>query len=109
MADKLISYRVDDVNGTSAASVRYVFSINDQHYEIDLSEENRLAFDKDLGRWAGHGRRVKSRRESSRAPNNAEKIRKWAQKNGYSVADRGRIPAHIRQAYDNRRVSPQKG
>ncbi|WP_027661742.1 Lsr2 family DNA-binding protein, partial [Salinispora mooreana] len=46
------------------------------------------------------------RRESSASSRNRRQgageraaIRKWAQANGYQVADRGRIPREVREAY----------
>lgn len=42
---------------------------------------------------------LKAKEKADTAP-----IRKWANENGHKVSERGRIPAHIIAAYDNRTV-----
>lgn len=44
--------------------------------------------------------------KANRAPNDAGKIRAWAQAQGLDVGDRGRISADIRQAYIDRNTTP---
>ncbi|MCI3270505.1 Lsr2 family DNA-binding protein [Streptomyces cylindrosporus] len=50
------------------------------------------------GDWRGPGRPAEPREPAPRPED--EPIRLWARANGYPVNDRGRIPAHIREAYE---------
>lgn len=51
------------------------------------------------GDWSGPGRPL---REPDPRPDD-EPIRRWARANGFLVNDRGRVPASIRDAYENSR------
>lgn len=86
------------------------FSVDGNHYVIDLSEDNAAKFRAALQPWIDaaqpdpteqkssgsrhSGPSAAARRERSRA------IRAWARANGYTVSDRGKIPASIIEAYD---------
>jgi hypothetical protein len=115
MARQVITVMTDDLDGGDADRT-VEFGLDGASYTIDLSEKNagklRKALDPYLiggsriGRAGtdgrGPGRRgrgtatVRTDRDQNRA------IREWATKNGYDVSERGRIPASVIEAYNNR-------
>jgi len=107
---KQITQLVDDLDGTvlengSGSTVR--FSLEGRSYEIDLSDSNvdklrtALAPFISAGRSvAGAGRASGARRSSRSSGGDLAAIRSWAQSNGFSVGDRGRISADVREAYE---------
>ena len=108
MAREMKLVLTDDFDGTDAAET-VSFSIDQGHYEIELSSENAAKLREALAPFIERARRVanparggtgRSRRSAgSRA--DTPQIRKWAQDKGYEVSDRGRIPSEIIEAYDN--------
>lgn len=107
MAQKIVVYLIDDIDGSKAEET-ITFALDGNQYEIDLNEEHaaelRSAFDK----WIQSGRRVtaqRGRRATAGRPagvSDAAKIREWARENGYEVSERGRVSAEIREAYAQR-------
>jgi len=110
MAKKTITILTDDLDGEElplgTRSTR--FSLDGVEYEIDLSADNARALAAALSPYISAGRRVGGARTAS-APRTRTKstdadrlqaIRSWAQGNGYTVGDRGRIKAEIVDAYD---------
>jgi hypothetical protein len=106
---------IDDLDG-SEASETVTFGLDQREYEVDLSEENAARLRDTLARYvevarrtAGGGRRRRGRsgrdgsepseRTGYRERNAA--IRQWAREHGHDVADRGRIPRPVIEAYDN--------
>ncbi len=112
MAKKTITILTDDLDGTElpAGSRSTRFALDGVEYEIDLSAENARALADALSPYISAARRVggtaraAASRPRSRAPRgDAERlaaIRAWAQGNGYTVGDRGRIKAEIVEAYE---------
>jgi hypothetical protein len=107
---KQITQLVDDLDGTvleNGAGSTVRFSLEGRQYEIDLSDANAdklrsaLAPFISAGRSASGATRSTGARRSGRA-NTGElaAIRSWAQGNGYTVGDRGRISAEVREAYE---------
>src|SRR3954451_12665328 len=106
MAKQVITLLTDDLDGGEADRT-VEFGLDGVNYTIDLSEKNagklRKALDPFLGAATRVGRSgvgAPARRSSaastgwtSRDQNQA--IREWANKNGFEVSDRGRIPSHI--------------
>lgn len=111
MAKKVITLLTDDLDG-SEADRTVEFSLDGVGYTIDLSEKNAGKLRKALDAYIAAGTRVsrgtatgrggrggfsagpaRSDREQNRA------IREWAVKNGYTVSERGRIPASVIAAY----------
>lgn len=106
---------VDDLDG-SDADVTITYSIDDEFYSIDLTEENAQAFRKVLAPYievsavaeAPSARSVRSittapsavSTSTKRSPEQLQAIRDWARANGYEVADRGRIKADIVEAFE---------
>lgn len=113
MAVRYETIFVDDLDGAEieeGQAETIEFSFAGKAYTIDLSEKNADAFREALdpylsaARPADSGKKragKTSRRSSSSAPKGElGKIRAWARDNGYTVSDRGRIPAGILEAYN---------
>lgn len=110
MAQKLTL--IDDVDGTvigdGGGTVR--FSMDGTSYEVDLTEKNATKLRGALKPFIAAARRVQGTEGSSRSassasstrndPQRLKAIRAWANANGRSVANRGRVPAEILDAYD---------
>lgn len=110
MAQKVQVVLLDDVDG-GAAEETVTFALDGVAYEIDLSAKNASALRDAFAPWVGHARRVggRARGASPRrggTPRSAggknTEIREWARANGYTVSDRGRIPAEVKAAFDGR-------
>ncbi len=106
MAQKVQVVLVDDVDG-GVADETVTFSLDGVAYEIDLSTDNAAKLRDAFAPWVGAGRRVggraarSSRRASARSAGGKNtEIRDWARANGYTVSDRGRIPAEVKAAFD---------
>src|ERR1700733_2927303 len=109
MAKQVITVLTDDLDGGDADRT-VEFGLDGVTYTIDLSEKNvgklRKALDPYLGaaarvpRSAGRGAGPSVARASTREQNQA--IREWATKNGWDISERGRIPASVVEAYNNR-------
>lgn len=99
MAQKVNIVLVDDIDGTDAAET-VSFAIDGREYEIDLSSRNAEGLREALAPYIGHARRGGARRGRNRSggPSPAD-IRAWARENGFDVPDRGRVSAHVREAY----------
>jgi hypothetical protein len=119
---------IDDLDGTVGDSdtiETVVFGLDGVVYEIDLGEGNADALRDLLGEYIEHGRRTGGRakrgvnhtrpasgpaaslRAASRPREQLTAIREWARANGHVIADRGRIPAAITQAFDDAHDQPQ--
>lgn len=118
MAKKVIL--VDDLTGDvikeehGGGTVR--FSVEGTAYTLDLSAENRLAFNENLKKWIDAATEVEREPVRHYAPapravaakptgsglskEELQAVRDWAGKNGYDVAPRGRIKAEILEAYE---------
>ena len=81
-----------------------LFALDGTSYEIDLRTRNAAALRAALGAYVEAGRPIKNtrRRRGTRTATGAaaRTVKEWARANGYEVNDRGRIPAHIREAFD---------
>lgn len=113
MARQIITVLTDDIDG-STADRTVEFGLDGVGYAIDLSEENIAKLREVLEPYVAVATRVSragvrrgapaapapAATRTSRAQNQA--VRDWAAQNGYELADRGRIPANIVEAYNNR-------
>jgi len=114
MARRIVHQLVDDIDGSVlevGEGETVHFSLNGASYEIDLNaahvEELRKAFEPYIsaGRRAGSSgssgsaRGSAARKRPARNPEVAA-IRAWANSNGYSLSERGRIPAPVVEAYN---------
>lgn len=103
MAQKIQVILEDDLDGSKGdETVR--FGLDGVDYEIDLSKKNAKAIREALAKYVDSGRRVRAtraRRTGARTGRDeARTIRDWASSNGFEVSARGRVPAHIREAYE---------
>jgi nucleoid-associated protein Lsr2 len=104
MAQKVHIVLEDDLDGSEATET-VSFALDGASYEIDLNADNAAKLRDALAGYIGHGRKVTGGRRSARRPAatggaSAKEIREWARSNGYSVPDRGRVPAEVRSAYE---------
>lgn len=81
----------------------YSFSLNGKAYEIDLTSDNFAKLREALSPFITAGRRVgrgsKTSVQRAVTKDDTSVVRAWAQQNGYTVSDRGRIPAEVIAAY----------
>jgi hypothetical protein len=109
MAQKTIVQLIDDLD-QGAAEETVSFGLDGTNYEIDLSAKNAAKLRDALANYVANARRagrsgsrpVSSPRRSRGARGDREQtqaIREWARKNGHKVGEKGRIPAHILEAY----------
>ncbi|MGW4128245.1 histone-like nucleoid-structuring protein Lsr2 [Amycolatopsis japonica] len=116
MAQKVVVQIVDDIDGGTATQT-VPFALDGVSYDIDLSDENAEALREELARYVAAGKRVGGRRvkvatgqatgagtaDGAKRPVDRERtqaVRAWASENGYAVAERGRIPNEIYEAFD---------
>jgi Lsr2 len=103
---------VDDLDGGNADE-SVDFTVDNNRYQMDLSENNAARLREVLApfiaaaRRAGGSTTTRTRRSTIAArPAGAgaetAAIREWAGANGFSVSTRGRIAASVRDAYENR-------
>jgi hypothetical protein len=97
---------IDDLDGKEIPTGKgetVLFAIDGTSYEIDLHGRNAAALRKTLAVYVAAARPVKpsrgARRHQATEPD-VRQIKAWARENGYEVADRGRIPGQIRDAYN---------
>jgi hypothetical protein len=100
---------IDDLDG-SQASDTVSFSLDGRGYALDLSEKNAAKLRDALAPFVASARRHGARRRSSGSPKMTQRpatdrerttaIREWAREHGHKVADRGRIPVTVIQAYE---------
>ncbi|WP_134741179.1 Lsr2 family protein [Nocardioides sp. 503] len=108
MAQKVNIVLVDDIDGSDATET-VVFGLDGTSYEIDLNDKNAAGLRDALSPYVGHARKSGSagrraaKKSGSAAANgpSAREVRDWARSNGYTVPDRGRIPADVRSAFDS--------
>jgi hypothetical protein len=112
MAQKHIVQLIDDID-QGVAEETVSFSLDGSSYEIDLSAKNAARLRDALAEYVAHARRATrggSRPSSSAArrgrPARGDReqthaIREWARKNGHKIGEKGRIPAHILEAYNS--------
>lgn len=105
MATKVITFLIDDIDGTTADRT-VSFRFDGEDYEIDLSAANEVGLRELLdpymaaGRKTGHqSRRAVPKKSKSKGADNTSSIREWAQRNGHSTAKRGRLPEEIFEAH----------
>ncbi|MEU4522397.1 Lsr2 family protein [Amycolatopsis sp. NPDC024027] len=107
MAQKVSVEILDDIDGSTAAQT-VQFSLDGVTFEIDLSDRNATALRHELARYIGAGRRVGGRKvrvasgQSTTASDRErnQRIRAWANANGYDVSERGRLSSEVVAAYE---------
>ena len=114
MARREITQYFDDIDGTPLTddqvnTVR--FSVDGSNYVIDLSEDNATRFLELLALYVEAAQpapvAVKSRTRATGGAkrSNSRRIREWAQSQNLEVSDRGTIPKHIVEAYNQAHAS----
>jgi len=109
MATKVTEHLIDDMDGKDikpGEGETVTFGLDGTNYEIDLSTRNAEKLRGFLLDYTQYGRKVRQeRRTTARKVNTpdgppASEIREWATANGHEVPARGRIPAEVREAFD---------
>lgn len=115
MAQKVLVQLVDDLDGTAGEDIETVqFGLDGVTYEIDLGQKNAAQLRDVLTDFVANARRIGGRAKrggavtgvgtkSSAAGHTKEQskaIREWAKANGHELADRGRIPASVVEAFE---------
>ena len=114
MAQKTIVQLIDDLDGTSSNSIDTItFGLDGVTYEIDLNEDNASKLRDSLTEFVDAARRTggrvkrstgpvasRSANGSGRSREQTQAIREWARNNDWEIADRGRIPADIIEAFE---------
>lgn len=108
MAQQFHVRYIDDIDGTELGDEAHSisFAFEGKEYSIDLSEENAEAFRQAMAPYVDAGHKVTgskskpARKATAKAPaGDTKAIREWARDNGFTVSDRGRIPADVMDAY----------
>ncbi|PRY36728.1 histone-like nucleoid-structuring protein Lsr2 [Umezawaea tangerina] len=101
MAHRTVTEFVDDLDGGPAQET-VDFGLDGVHYAIDLSEDNAARLRAVFAVFIRHGRRTTSARRRAPAARSSvdeqdrnQQIRSWAREAGFTLRDRGRIPAEI--------------
>ncbi|AXQ64410.1 nucloid associated Lsr2-like [Gordonia phage Neville] len=82
------------------------FSVEGEHFSLDLRPSNVTRFEADMAKWTDKATKVggRKRRRVSAAKGDDKPdlnaIREWARGQGYNVSDKGRIPKDIMEAYE---------
>jgi hypothetical protein len=117
MAQKTIVQLVDDLDGTASDSVETVaFGLDGVPYEIDLNEDNASNLRDVLAVFVGAAKRTGGRLKrglastpaSGRSREETQVIRDWAKDNNWEIADRGRIPHDIIEAFEAAQTSKKR-
>lgn len=90
----------EDITGTKSPTM--AFSLDGTGYEIDLTDDEQTRLRTALADYVGAARkRTRSGNPVThvQVSSDAKTVRAWAQANGYSVPDRGRIPRTVQDAF----------
>jgi hypothetical protein len=109
---KVTVTKVDDLDGSSGAETIY-FALDGVDFEIDLAAANGVRLRKVFEQYVKHGRRevgrgsiapaggtrVTRKRGPADAMAYSRQVRDWARTHGHDVADRGRMPKAVIDAF----------
>lgn len=116
MAKQTVVTITDDIDGSAAEFQDFEFAVDGKHYEIDLSAANAAKLQEALAPYLAAARKLGKGNvtniASKRVPTGGtdkpkmdreqtKAIRDWANRNGITVADRGRIPNVVVEAYNS--------
>jgi nucleoid-associated protein Lsr2 len=104
VAKKTKAIFIDDLDGSENDVMTHRFSLDSDHYEIDLCPQNLAEIKQVLEPFVLAARRVRGGRGSGRQT----AIRNWARKNGYPMADQGAIPKDVLAAYRKAHRQPSE-
>lgn len=95
----------DDIDGTKAAQT-IEFALDGATYEIDLNTKNANRLRKELAPYIEKARVTskakKSVKKGKAVRSDLPDVRAWAKSQGFEIAERGRVPKEIQEAYDAR-------
>lgn len=102
MATRTSIVVVDDLDGTEGAKT-LKFGLDGTNYEIDLSEPNAAGLRASLAPFVAAGRKVttpggRASRQVKTGIDPAE-VRAWARSHDIDIADRGRVPNALTEAF----------
>lgn len=111
MARREITQYYDDLDNTPLEDdeVNIIrFSVDGNHYVIDLSEKNAADFRAALEPWIAVAQPAPaptapqrgSNRQSASSAKRSRAIREWAREAGHAISDRGKIPNQIIELYN---------
>ena len=94
----------DDLTG-GPADETVLFGVDGRDYQIDLNAKHAATFRKQLAAFIKRARSVRRTRgrsasRSAASRDRSRQIRAWAERQGFTVAAHGRLPAHVIQEYD---------
>jgi hypothetical protein len=94
----------DDLTG-GPADETVAFGVDGRDYQIDLSTKHAATFRKQAAAFVARARLVTSPRfrETARSAASRERsrlIRAWAERQGYEIAEHGRLPGQVIQEYE---------
>lgn len=110
MATKTIVQKIDDIDGSEATTTVHI-GYQGADYLVDLNDVHATELDDFLRELIAVADAIKpeevQRPRRGKSAGAATKIdgpaiRAWANENGYEIGDRGRIPATIIEAYNER-------
>ncbi|CAB0576683.1 Lsr2 family protein [Corynebacterium diphtheriae] len=99
MARREITQYFDDIDNTPLTEdqVHVVrLGVNGINYVLDLSADNAQKFEDALAPFIEKAHRAKVDESTHYDP---KAVRAWAQKHNYQVADRGKIPSNVIEAF----------
>src|SRR5215510_11567527 len=94
----------DDLTG-GPADETVKFGMDGTEYEVDLNTRHANEFRRQIAPFVDHARLVHAQRSRPRPRTAASRersreIRAWAERQGFSVAEHGRLPANVVSEYD---------
>lgn len=109
MAQKHIVQLIDDLD-QSTAEETVAFGLDGANYEIDLNAKNAARLRDALAEYVAHARRTTRGARPAGGPSRrgrgargdreqTQAIREWARNSGFKIGEKGRIPAHVLEAY----------
>jgi hypothetical protein len=117
VAQKVEVHLIDDLDGGQAADETVEFGVDGVTYEIDLSGEHAAGLREAVSAYVAAARKVSGRQPGRRRrkpqrqaqPQRArvdkeqrQAMREWGRKHGWSIGNRGRIPADLEAAFQER-------
>lgn len=114
MAQQVTVTLVDDLDGSASGDVSTImFGLDGGVYEIDLSDQHATELRSALDEFVRAARRTGGRVKRGGSPPPASQdetraVREWANEHGYNLAERGRIPNHVIEAYKQAKANADK-
>lgn len=108
MVVEMVANRLSDLSAKTGAE-QVIFSVDGNWFEVDLTADERATLVDLLAPYRRAGRVTSPTGvrpvRNLKVPNTTlaqrEEIRQWLLDNGYPVAKRGRIPAHLLKVYED--------